>query len=200
MDTVALRLYGKKDLRLERFELPELGENEILADITTNSICMSSYKAAIQGEDHKRVPSDIAQNPTIIGHEFSGTILQVGKKAKGNFKAGDKYGIQPALSIPGRELDAAGYSFATVGGHATRILIPAEVMEQTSLLHYDGKGFFKASLAEPMSCIIGAFNSSYHYKQGEYIHKKGIAERKGFVGFEYHRLGFACCQTSIAAV
>jgi threonine dehydrogenase-like Zn-dependent dehydrogenase len=176
MRTIALRLYGKKDLRLESFDLPEVGEEEILADITTNSICMSSYKTAIQGEDHKRVPSDILKNPVIIGHECSGTILQVGKKAKGNFKVGDRYGIQPALSIPGRELDAPGYSFPTVGGHATKILIPAEVMEQNCLLHYDGRGFFKASLSEPMSCIIGAFKTSYHYQAGGYVHINGIVE------------------------
>jgi threonine dehydrogenase-like Zn-dependent dehydrogenase len=78
MNTLALRLYGKNDLRLERFELPALRDDEILADITTNSICMSDHKAAAQGPDHKRVPKDIATNPIIIGHEFCGTILRVG--------------------------------------------------------------------------------------------------------------------------
>ena len=77
--TRALRLYGKNDLRLDRFELPDIREDEILADVTTNSICMSSHKASAQGADHKRVPVDIAENPVIIGHEFCGTILEVGK-------------------------------------------------------------------------------------------------------------------------
>ena len=31
MKTKAVRLYGEKDLRLEEFELPAIGENEILA-------------------------------------------------------------------------------------------------------------------------------------------------------------------------
>lgn len=176
MDTIALRLYGKKDLRLERFELPPLGENEILADIKSNSICMSSYKASIQGGDHKRVPGNIADHPTVIGHEFSGTILEVGGGVKGEFTAGEKYGIQPALNIPGRELDALGYSYRYVGGHATKIVIPAEVLERGCLLPYSGRGFFKASLAEPMSCIIGAYKTSYHYRQGEYVYKNGIVE------------------------
>ena len=72
MKTKAVRIYGKSDLRLEEFELPEIGNDEILASVVSDCICMSSYKAAIQGADHKRVPNDAAENPTILGHEFSG--------------------------------------------------------------------------------------------------------------------------------
>ncbi len=176
MRTLALRLYGKNDLRLEEFDLPALNENEILADITSNSICMSSYKAAIQGADHKRVPSDIDTHPVIVGHEFCGTILEVGARWKEKFQPGQKYSIQPALSYPGRELDAPGYSFRYTGGHATRIIIPSEVMEMDCLLPYEGDAFFKASLSEPVSCIVGAFNSQYHYTQGSYVHEMGIVE------------------------
>jgi threonine dehydrogenase-like Zn-dependent dehydrogenase len=176
MKTTALRLYGKKDLRLESFELPALKDTEILADITSNSICMSSYKAAVQGADHKRVPLDTAENPVIVGHEFCGSILEVGARVKTELKKGGKYSIQPAFHIPGRELEAPGYSFQYIGGHATKIIIPSEAMEMGCLLPYSGEGFFKASLSEPVSTIIGAFNTSYHYTQGEYIYRNGIVE------------------------
>ncbi|MDQ1256562.1 MAG: L-sorbose 1-phosphate reductase [Candidatus Hydrogenedentes bacterium] len=173
MKTLALRLHGKNDLRLDEFELPAIGEDEILADIVSDSICMSTYKAAIQGADHKRVPNDVAERPTIMGHEFCGRILQVGKKYANQFPVGSKYSIQPALSYPGRELEAPGYSFQYIGGSATKIVIPKEVMEMNCLLPYTGEGFFKASLSEPVSCIIGGFNTSYHFKQGEYVHRMG---------------------------
>ena len=176
MRTLALRLYGVNDLRLEAFDLPEMKDDEILADITSNSICMSSHKATIQGANHKRVPDDVAQNPIIIGHEFCGTILEVGKKWQDRFQPGQRYSIQPALNYPGRELEAPGYSFHYCGGQATKILIPREVLEMDCLLPYEGEAFFGASLSEPVSCIIGANNSSYHFKQGEYVHKMGIAE------------------------
>jgi len=176
MKTLALRLYGVNDLRLEAFDLPAMKHDEILADVTSNSICMSSHKAALQGAGHKRVPADIAINPIIIGHEFCGTILKVGRKWRDKFEPGRKYSIQPALSYPGRELEAPGYSFRYCGGQATRVLIPREVMEMDCLLPYDGEAFFGASLSEPVSCIIGAHNTSYHFTQGEYIHKMGIAE------------------------
>jgi len=174
--SLALRLYGKNDLRLERFDLPEMADDEILADITSNSICMSSHKAAVQGADHKRVPEDAAEHPVIIGHEFCGTVLEVGKQWTGRFRPGQRYSIQPALSYPGREHEAPGYSFRYIGGNATRILIPKEVLERDCLLPFDGDSFFGASLSEPVSCIIGAFNTSYHFEQGTYVHENGIIE------------------------
>ena len=131
MQSKAVRIYGKKDLRLEEFELPERKENEILAKVVSDSICMSSYKAANQGTDHKRVPDDVHKNPTIIGHEFSGEIIEVGSKWTGKFKKGQKFSIQPALNYKG-SLNAPGYSYRWIGGDATYILIPNEVMEMRS--------------------------------------------------------------------
>ncbi|MFN8239210.1 MAG: zinc-binding dehydrogenase [Bacteroidales bacterium] len=173
MKTKAVRIYGKKDLRLEEFELPAMGDNEILARVVSDSICMSSHKAALQGADHKRVPNDIHVNPTIIGHEFSGVILEVGKKWSHKFKAGQKFSIQPAMAHMGT-LDAPGYSYRFIGGDATHIIIPDIVMEADSLLPYDGEAFFPASLSEPMSCIVGAFHASYHVPPGSYNHEMGI--------------------------
>lgn len=175
MKTTAVRLYGKEDLRLETFELPEMKDNEIIAKVVSDSLCMSSFKAAEQGSAHKRIPDDIAENPIIIGHEFCGEIVEVGSKWANQFKKGDRFSIQPALNYKG-SLNAPGYSFRYIGGDATYILIPNEVMEMRCLLPYNGKAFFYGSLAEPMSCIIGAFHANYHTVNGSYVHKMGIIE------------------------
>jgi len=173
MKTKAVRIYGKSDLRLEEFTLPKPGDNEILASVVSDCICMSSYKAAIQGTDHKRIPNNVAVNPTIMGHEFSGEIIEVGKKWQNDFKVGQKYSIQPALNYKG-SLDAPGYSFRYLGGNATYVVIPNEVMEMGCLLPYEGDAFFYASLAEPMSCVIGAFHANYHTTSGIYEHSMGV--------------------------
>lgn len=177
MKTKAVRMYGKKDLRLEEFELPAIKDDQILAKIVSDSICMSSYKSASQGRDHKRVPADIGENPIIVGHEFCGELVEIGAKWQSKFKAGEKFSIQPALNYEGGPvgiLSAPGYSYTTIGGDATYIVIPAEVMEQDSLLPYEGESFFGGSLAEPMSCIVGTFHAMYHTKQGSYVHQMGI--------------------------
>ncbi len=175
MKTKALRLYGKKDLRLEEFELPQISDDEILAEIVTDSICMSSYKAALQGGDHKRVPDDVENNPIIIGHEFCGIIREVGKNWQDKFKVGNKFSIQPATNYMGR-LDAPGYSYQNIGGCATYVVIPAEVMLCDCLLDYNGDAFFHGSLSEPMSCIVGGYHAMYHTKPGSYEHEMGIRE------------------------
>ena len=173
MKTTAVRLYGKRDLRLESFTLPDIREDEILARVVSDSICMSSHKAAEQGAAHKRVPNDVAQNPVIIGHEFCGVIEQVGAKWRGDFRPGDRFAIQPAINYQG-SLDSPGYSFAHIGGAATRIIIPQQVMTQGCLLPYQGEAFFHGSLAEPVSCIVGAFHAQYHTQRGSYRHEMGI--------------------------
>ncbi len=175
MKTKAVRLYGKEDLRLEEFELPAMKEDEILAKVVSDSICMSTYKAAEQGAAHKRVPDDVAEHPTIVGHEFCGEIVEVGAKWKDQFKPGQKFAIQPALNYQG-SLYAPGYSYQYIGGDATYVIIPHEVMEMGCLLPYESDSFFGGSLTEPLSCVIGTFHAMYHTVRGSYEHAMGIRE------------------------
>ncbi len=175
MITKALRLYGAGDLRLETFELPEITENEILAEVISDSICMSTYKCATLGENHKRVPKDVAEHPVIMGHEFAGNILQVGKAHRDRFSPGMKFTLQPALNYKG-SMASPGYSYRYFGGDTTFCIIPSEVMELGCLLEYKGEAYFEASLAEPMSCSIGAFHACFHTKMGVYQHDMGIRE------------------------
>ena len=179
MKTRAVRLYGKKDLRIEEFELPPIRDDEILARVITDSICMSSHKAALQGEDHKRVPDDVSENPVMIGHEFAGDLVEIGARWQDKFSPGDKFSIQPAINYkegPMGVLSAPGYSYPYIGGDATYVIIPAEVMEQDCLLKYNGPGYYPASLSEPLSCVIGAMHANYHTKPGSYIHQMEIIE------------------------
>ncbi|MDP2791046.1 MAG: zinc-binding dehydrogenase [Rectinemataceae bacterium] len=175
MKTKAVRIHGVNDLKLEELELPRLRDDEILAEVVSDSICMSSHKLAMQGDAHKRVRSPLATTPVIIGHEFCGRIVEVGSKWSGQFKAGQKFAIQPALNYQG-SLWAPGYSYQWIGGDATYIIIPNEVMEMGCLLDYEADAYFMGSLSEPMSCIVGAYHAQYHTKPGSYEHEMGIVE------------------------
>ena len=53
MKAKAVRLHGANDLRLDEFELPEIKEDEILVKVVSDSVCMSTYKCAILGVNHK---------------------------------------------------------------------------------------------------------------------------------------------------
>lgn len=175
MKAKAVRLHGANDLRLEEFELPEIKDDEILVKVVSDSVCMSTYKCAILGTAHKRVHEDVADHPAIMGHEMAGDIIKVGKKHQDHFKPGMKFTLQPALNYKGT-MWSPGYSYEFFGGDTTYCIIPPEVMELGCLLEYKGRAYYEASLAEPMSCSIGAFHAAYHTKMGVYHHEMGIRE------------------------
>jgi threonine dehydrogenase-like Zn-dependent dehydrogenase len=180
MKTQAIRIYGSGDLRLESFELPPPGDDEILVRVVSDSLCMSSHKLAVLGNRHKRVLSDLALNPVIIGHEFSGLIEEVGAAWRGQFKPGDRFAVQPAIIVetPGGEPRhlALGYSYPCAGGDATWALLPGELMKNGGLLFNRTDTFYAGSLAEPVSCVIGAFHAQYHTSEGSYRHRMGPRE------------------------
>ncbi len=162
MKAKAWRLYGAADARLEDIELEGAGEEGIVVELVTNTICLSDYKGVTLGTGHKRVPRDIATRPIMFGHEVAGVVREVGTKWKDSFHVGQRVGIQPSFNIPGYELETMGYAWHTIGGETTHVYLPAIVMEMGCILPYDGDAFFKCSLAEPVSCIVSAFRTNYH--------------------------------------
>ena len=175
MKTKAVRIHGKMDLRLDEIELAPIGPDGVRVKIISDSLCMSTYKAAVEGENHKRVPDDVQNNPTIVGHEFCGQIVEVGENWKHKYKPGDGFAIQPAHYYKGSLL-APGYSYSQCGGDSQYANIPLETLLSDCLLKYDSDTYFYGSLAEPMSCIVGTFQAMYHTKAGCYTHEMGIVE------------------------
>ena len=46
MNTKAVRIHGKMDLRLDEITLPEVGPDDVQVRVLCDSACMSTYKAA----------------------------------------------------------------------------------------------------------------------------------------------------------
>ena len=174
MKARAARLHGKKDIRIDEFELPEITDGEILVKIVSDSVCMSTYKMAVAGPEHKRVHEDVADHPAICGHEFAGDIVEVGAKWADKYKPGMKFTIQP--NMQNGEPWSPGYSYEFCGGDATYCILPEPLIERGCLLEYTGDAYYKASVTEPMSCNIGAFHASFHTQPGVYVHDMGIKE------------------------
>ena len=175
MKTKAVRIHGKMDLRLEEIELPPVGPDDVQVKIISDSICMSTYKAAVEGPEHKRVPDDVAENPTIVGHEFCGVITEVGENWKHKYQPGQGFTIQPPHFYKG-SLDAPGYSYRYCGGDAQYANIPIETLLTDNLLSYNSDVYFYGSLSEPVSCVVGTFHAMYHTRGGSYVHDMGIVE------------------------
>ncbi|WP_240206048.1 zinc-binding dehydrogenase [Vibrio sp. CyArs1] len=174
VETTAAVICGEKNIQLRTFDLPAISADELLVKNISNSVCLSTYKAALLGSKHKRVPEDIAETPVITGHEYAGIIVEVGDNLKDKFKPGDSFVLQPAMGLPSGY--SAGYSYETFGGNATYSIIPKIAIDLGCVLPYEGNYFADASLAEPMSCIIGAYHASYHTTPYVYEHDMGIKE------------------------
>ena len=70
-----------KPMTIEDFEIPGIGPDEVLIQVKACGVCHTDFKV-IEG----RIPSKV---PTIIGHEVSGTIAEVGAGQRGAFTPGD---------------------------------------------------------------------------------------------------------------
>jgi len=174
MKTKVAALYGKQDIRIREFELPEITDNELLVSVISDSICLSTWKAASLGSEHKRVPDDLQNHPIITGHECAGVIVQVGKNLTDKYQPGQRFVLQPAMGLPSGY--SAGYSYEYFGGNATYMIIPEVAVNLGCVLPYEGTYFAAASLAEPMCCIIGAYRANYHTTPYVYEHRMGIKE------------------------
>ncbi|EIU0383893.1 fructose-bisphosphatase class II [Escherichia coli] len=172
MKTKVAAIYGKRDVRLREFELPEITDNELLVSVISDSVCLSTWKAALLGSEHKRVPDDLENHPVITGHECAGVIVEVGKNLTGKYKKGQRFVLQPAMGLPSGY--SAGYSYEYFGGNATYMIIPEIAINLGCVLPYHGSYFAAASLAEPMCCIIGAYHANYHTTQYVYEHRMGV--------------------------
>ena len=174
MEVKAIRLHGERDLRLDTYELPEIKDDEILVKIITDSVCMSTYKLAQQGDRHMRTPeTPLSETPIVVGHEMSGIISKVGAKWKDKYKEGSKFTVQPELIINDKVM-TSGYYYPTYGGDSTYSILPNEVVENGMLIPYNGDAFFSASLTEPTACIVAGYNIMYHTAKGSHVHKMGV--------------------------
>lgn len=171
----AARIHGRDKIAVSEIELPEIGPDELLLRVISSSMCLSTYKALSLGESHKRVPDDVSANPAITGHEFAGVLEEVGTALADSFTPGQRVAILPTMGLPSGY--SPGYSYPFFGGDSTYCIIPKIAIDKGCVLPYDDTYYANASLAEPMSCIIGAFHASYHTVPLVWKHDMGI--RKG---------------------
>jgi len=172
MESRASVIFGTNKVEVSVLDLPEIGPDEILMRVVSSSMCLSTYKAMSLGSEHKRVPDDIADVPVMTGHEFAGVVEMIGRELSSRFTPGQRIAIQPAMGLPNGY--SPGYSYPFYGGDATYCIIPKIAIDKGCVLPYEGNYFANGSLAEPMSCIIGAFHASYHTEQFIYQHEMGI--------------------------
>jgi len=109
----ALRFHARKDLRVEEVEVPKsCGPHQVLVKNSYCGICGTDLHEYLHGPiqiPQKPHPFSKAVLPLILGHEFSGVVLETGSEVQ-NVRAGDRVSIQPNVIPGGDYYDRRGWS------------------------------------------------------------------------------------------
>ncbi len=169
---LALRLYGPKDLRLEEVPIPQIHDDEILLRTDSAAVCgtdIRMWQNGAKGVD--------AEHPLILGHEFAGTIVKVGKNVP-FYQEGMQVAMQPNIGcgICDRCVDGKfhlcdeyrAFGINMDGAFAEYIKIPAEAVTRGNLMVLpQGVSPAEAAVTEPLSCAYNGFTKCFVHP-GEY--------------------------------
>ena len=98
MKALQIKEIGKLDLI--EMDMPEVSPHHVLLKVNSISICGTDVH-----ELEGKIP---VQTPRVPGHDFSGTIQELGAGVK-NFKEGDQVAVKPSLPCYGCEACEAGF-------------------------------------------------------------------------------------------
>jgi len=200
---LALRLYGPQDIRLEDVPVPEINDDEILLRTDSAAVCGTDVRMWQNGA--KGVDAD---HPLILGHEFAGTIVKVGKNVP-FYKEGMQVGMQPNIGcgICDRCVDGKfhlcdeyrAFGINMDGAFAEYVKIPADAVTRGNLMVLpEGVSPAEAAVTEPLSCAYNGFTKCF-VQPGEYALVVGA----GPIGFCHamllHMAGAAVLMNDLSA-
>jgi len=143
--------YNNKDVRVEEFPMPEIGEEEILLKVMASGICGSDVL------EWYRIP----KAPRVLGHEATGTVEQVGKKVA-NLKVGDRIFVSHHVPCNTCAHCQKGHHTACEtlhntnyfpGGFAQYIKVPKINVQLGIYRLPESMSFEEGTFIEPLACV-----------------------------------------------
>ena len=146
--------YGKHDLRVEEHEMPKVGPKDVLIQVKACGVCGTDVHIYEGDKGAAEVTP-----PTILGHEFSGVIAEVGSEVT-NYKAGDRVCIDPncycGACDPCRNgvvhycEHMIGYGTTVNGGFAEYCAVNERQVYKLG----DNTSFEQGAMTEPVACCL----------------------------------------------
>lgn len=97
---LAARFYGARDIRLEEVPVPKIkAPNDVLVEVAYCGICGTDLHEYLMGPivtPSSPHPLTGATLPQTLGHEFSGTVAEVGSDVR-DVKVGDRVSVCPII-------------------------------------------------------------------------------------------------------
>ncbi len=142
-------------LAIEQVSDPACGPEEVIVQVATTGICGTDV--------HIYRNEYMSDFPLIPGHEFTGTIVEVGKEIT-DFQQGDRVAVDPNLYCgrcyfcrnqqANHCLNWEGVGITRSGGFAQYVAAPARACYRVPNSLTDGE----AAFIEPLSCVVHALN------------------------------------------
>ena len=96
--------YAVKDIRLEDVPEPQIGDEDVLVEVTACGICGSDLEYYM---GRSPVGTADGKGPLILGHEFAGRVVARGKDAQG-VQEGDRVAVNPIQSSSSGDFSRSG--------------------------------------------------------------------------------------------
>jgi len=158
----AAMFYDIGDIRYEETDIPDIGLGELLIKVGTALTCGTDVKTYKRGH-----PVLIKHTPSLFGHEYAGTIEEVGEGVK-DFKVGMR--VVATNSAPCGtcfyckrdmpNLCAKLKDTLVNGAFAEYIRVPEPVVQWNTHPIPDSLSFRNAALTEPLACVVHGIEES----------------------------------------
>lgn len=146
--------YGKHDMRVEESPMPKVGAEDVLIQVKACGICGTDVHIYEGDKGAAEVTP-----PTILGHEFSGVVAEVGS-AVTNVKVGDRVCIDPNCycgtcdfcrnGIAHYCTDMIGYGTTVNGGFAEYCSVNQRQVYKLG----NHTTFEQGAMTEPVACCL----------------------------------------------
>jgi threonine dehydrogenase-like Zn-dependent dehydrogenase len=142
--------------------LPAYGPDELLVRHDACGLCFSDIKVIRAGSKHPRITRDIKQDPVVLGHEVTLTVVGVGENLRGQYRVGDRFAVQAEINVKGVNLS---YGYMLRGGLSQYGVIGRPVLDGDDGNYLarlrPGAGYVESALSEPWACVIATYHLKY---------------------------------------
>jgi L-sorbose 1-phosphate reductase len=151
-----------KDGQVLEVPMPTYGPDDLLIRHDACGLCFSDIKVIAQGQSHPRIYKDMQNDPVVLGHEVSMTIVGVGENLRNRFKVGDRLSMEPEIFVKGKSL---AYGYWWQGGLSQYTVIGRAFYDNDhgdNLIYVNPeRGYAEIGLAEPWACVVAAYALQY---------------------------------------
>ena len=191
----AIFIHKERDLRISEIESSIVKSSEVRVKIERGGICGSD----LHYYNHGGFGTNLLKEPMILGHEVSGTIIELGTDIKG-LKTGDLVAISPSrpcgrcdFCLQGLANHCANmrfYGSAMPFPHIQGAFREELVVNKNQCVLANGLSAAQAAMVEPLAVVLHAFK-----RAGEVFGKNILVTGAGPIGL----LAILCAKAAGAA-